>query len=271
MPSGGLLRIETDEAFLDSAYAAVHTGIKPGRYVLLSVSDTGQGMDDETRVRIFEPFFTTKGRGEGTGLGLATVYGIVQQSAGHIEVESELGRGTVFRIYFPVARSTEQGPAAVAPRRLTPAEPNGKQRVSGPTAVTPEPGNDCSTMILLVEDGEALREVLQRVLESFGYRVLVAKDGREALEVSGGHDGPIHLVVTDVVMPNMGGRELALELWKARPNTRVLFMSGYNEDSIIQQGLRKSTVGFIGKPFPPDVLARKVKEMLGAPAMSHSR
>jgi signal transduction histidine kinase/CheY-like chemotaxis protein len=274
MPNGGLLRIETDEAFLDSAYVAAHTGIKPGRYVLLSVSDTGQGMDDETRARIFEPFFTTKGKGEGTGLGLATVYGIVQQSGGHIEVDSELGRGTIFRIYFPAAPRAEQGrgPEPPAPRTLT--MPNGNGRRNSPEGrIAPEPGGEAGETILLVEDGEALREVLQRVLEELGYRVRVARDGAEALAVSSAHQGPIHLVVTDVVMPNMGGRELALELWKARPETRVLFMSGYTEDSIIQQGLRKQSVGFIGKPFRPDVLARKVREMLASkgPAVSAGR
>ena len=270
MPGGGLLRIETDEAFLDSAYVAAHTGIKPGRYVLLSVSDTGQGMDDETRVRIFEPFFTTKGKGEGTGLGLATVYGIVQQSGGHIEVDSELGRGTVFRLYFPAAQPSSQAmalpPAAsLAAPGVNGGNGNGATRGSAGGARVPAPTrSESGETILLVEDGEALREVLHRVLEELGYQVHVATDGEEALAVSKRHDGPIHLVVTDVVMPNMGGRELALELWKSRPETRVLFMSGYTEDSIIQQGLRKQSVGFIGKPFRPDVLAHKVREMLAS-------
>jgi two-component system cell cycle sensor histidine kinase/response regulator CckA len=256
MPSGGHLRIETDEAFLDAAYAAAHTGVLPGRYVLLSVSDTGHGMDEETRARIFEPFFTTKSAGEGTGLGLATVYGIVQQSGGHIEVESDLGSGTTFRIYLPVAQ------AASAVSVDAPALP----RISPPGGVSAvalgAPRSELGETILLVEDGEALRDVLQRVLEEFGYRVCVAKDGEEALSVSDAHDGPIHLLVTDVVMPHMGGRELAVELWGRRPDTRVLFMSGYTEDSILQQGLRKPTVGFIGKPFRPEALARKVREML---------
>jgi signal transduction histidine kinase/CheY-like chemotaxis protein len=265
MPNGGLLRIETDEAFLDSAYTSAHPGIRPGRYVLLSVSDTGQGMDDETRVRIFEPFFTTKGKGEGTGLGLATVYGIVQQSGGHIEVDSELGRGTVFRLYFPAVPRAESASTAQASSShiLTMPSGHGRARISGShRRISPDPVPQTGETILLVEDGEALREVLQRVLEELGYRVRVAKDGAEAIAVSTAHDGPIHLVVTDVVMPNVGGRELALELWKTRPETRVLFMSGYTEDSIIQQGLRKQSVGFIGKPFRPDVLARKVREML---------
>ena len=212
-------------------------------------------MDDDTRARIFEPFFTTKGKGEGTGLGLATVYGIVQQSGGHIEVDSELGRGTVFRLYFPAA-SPSQHPMENG---------NGRRPEGEPESRIPIPATrDAGETILLVEDGEALREVLERVLQSLGYRVYVAMDGHEALAVSKAHDGPIHLVVTDVVMPNMGGRELALELWKTRPETRVLFMSGYTEDSIIHQGLRKQSVGFIGKPFRPDVLARKVREMLAS-------
>jgi len=263
MPNGGMLRIETDEAFLDSAYAAAHPGVTAGRYVLLSVRDTGSGMDDETRERIFEPFFTTKGQGEGTGLGLATVYGIVQQSGGHIQVESELEQGTTFRIYFPVARNEEPVPPRTVARRLTPLS----------VESTPEPGSrplgvdaflrsESGETVLLVEDGEALREVLQRVLEVLGYNVCVASDGEEALAVSAAHEGPIHILVTDVVMSNMGGRELALELWKTRPETRVLFMSGYTEDAILHQGLRKATVGFIGKPFRPDFLASKVREML---------
>jgi len=263
MPNGGMLRIETDEAFLDAAYAAAHPGVTAGRYVLLSVSDTGSGMDAETRERIFEPFFTTKGQGEGTGLGLATVYGIVQQSGGHIQVESELEQGTTFRIYFPVARNEEPVPPRTVARRLTPLS----------VESTPEPGSrplgvdaflrsESGETVLLVEDGEALREVLQRVLEVLGYNVCVASDGEEALAVSAAHEGPIHILVTDVVMPNMGGRELALELWKTRPETRVLFMSGYTEDAILHQGLRKATVGFIGKPFRPDFLASKVREML---------
>ena len=264
MPNGGLLRIETDESFLDAAYAAAHTGVKPGRYVLLSVSDTGQGMDDETRARIFEPFFTTKGKGEGTGLGLATVYGIVQQSGGHIEVESELGHGTVFRLYFPAVAAAEAPLPPVIVRRLTPAGVPQQSRGGQPPRRHSGPRVRTGETILLVEDGEALREVLQRILEELGYEVRVAKDGEEALTVSKAETGPIHLVVTDVVMPNVGGRELALELWKSRPETRVLFMSGYTEDSIIQQGLRKPTVGFIGKPFHPDALARKIREMLDA-------
>ena len=264
MPGGGVLRIETDEAFLDAAYAAAHAGVAPGRYVLLSVSDTGSGMDDETQQRIFEPFFTTKGQGEGTGLGLATVYGIVQQSGGHIQVESELGRGTAFRIYFPVAVGEEVLPPRPS-QRLTPlsvesAASAGPRTLGGNNALR---GTAAET-VLLVEDGEALREVLQRVLEELGYRVLVARDGEEALAVSAGLDGPIHLLVTDVVMPNVGGRELALELWKSRPETRVLFMSGYTEDAILHQSLRRATVGFIGKPFRPDFLASKVREMLDA-------
>jgi signal transduction histidine kinase/ActR/RegA family two-component response regulator len=263
MPNGGVLSIETDEAFLDSSYAASHSGVAPGRHVLLSVADTGSGMDAETQQRIFEPFFTTKGQGEGTGLGLATVYGIVQQSGGHIQVESDLGSGTTFRIYFPVAVAVAGTTAAARPsRRLTPLS------VDSTTGEPRTLGGDMSLRsragetVLLVEDGDALREVLERVLEELGYTVCVARDGEEALAFSATHQGPIDLLVTDVVMPNVGGRELALELWKTRPETRVLFMSGYTEDAILQQGLRRSTVGFIGKPFRPDFLASKVREML---------
>jgi signal transduction histidine kinase/ActR/RegA family two-component response regulator len=262
MPSGGVLRIETDEAFLDAAYAAAHAGVAAGRYVLLSVTDTGAGMDDDTRQRIFEPFFTTKGPGEGTGLGLATVYGIVQQSGGHIQVDSELGRGTTFRIYFPIARDEGVLPPPRTAHRLTPLSVESAAAASGPLGVDASLRSAPGETVLLVEDGEALREVLHRVLLELGYVVCVAKDGEEAVAVSASHEGPIHLLITDVVMPNMGGRELALELWQTRPETRVLFMSGYTEDAILHQGLRRATVGFIGKPFRPDFLASKVREML---------
>ena len=263
MPDGGMLRIETDEAFLDTEYATTHAGVLPGRYVLLSVTDTGHGMDEETRSRVFEPFFTTKNAGQGTGLGLATVYGIVQQTGGHIEVDSEIGRGTTFRIYLPVA-SAVAGPGAES-FSITRQSPPDSSPVFAEAA---RPAGAQGETILLVEDGEALRDVLQRVLEEFGYRVQVARDGEEALAVSDAFDGPIHLLVTDVVMPHMGGRELAVELWSRRPETRVLFMSGYTEDAILQQGLRRPSVSFIGKPFRPEALARKVREMLdkGQPA-----
>ena len=261
MPNGGVLSIETDEAFLDSSYAASHSGVTPGRYVLLSVADTGSGMDAETQQRIFEPFFTTKGQGEGTGLGLATVYGIVQQSGGHIQVDSELGRGTTFRIYFPVAVA-EKAVASPPSRRLTPLSVDSAQAEPRTLANDMSLRSRGGETVLLVEDGDALREVLERVLEALGYVVCVARDGEEALAFSATHRAPIHLLITDVVMPNIGGRELALELWKTRPDTRVLFMSGYTEDAILHQGLRRSTVGFIGKPFRPDFLASKVREML---------
>jgi CheY-like chemotaxis protein len=267
MPTGGLLRIETDDVYLDGEYAAAHPGVQAGRYVLLSVSDTGQGMDEETRARIFEPFFTTKGPGGGTGLGLATVYGIVQQSGGHIEVESELGSGCTFRLYFPVAiaRDAVAGDGANAPQGSGQSDGAGArtQQPSGEPPIRADEYGGSET-ILLVEDGEALRDVLQRILEGLGYTVYVAKDGDEALVVAGRVRDPIHLLVTDVVMPHMGGRELAVELWQRRPETRVLFMSGYTEDSILQQGLRKPSVGFIGKPFRPEALARKVRQMLDA-------
>jgi CheY-like chemotaxis protein len=191
------------------------------------------------------------------------VYGIVQQSGGHIQVDSELGRGTTFRIYFPVAR--EEGvlsPARTA-HRLTPLSVESTAGMaSGPLGVDASLRSAPGETVLLVEDGDALREVLHRVLEELGYRVCVAKDGEEAMAVSTSYEGIIHLLVTDVVMPNMGGRELALELWRTRPETRVLFMSGYTEDAILHQGLRRATVGFIGKPFRPDFLASKVREML---------
>jgi CheY-like chemotaxis protein len=171
-----------------------------------------------------------------------------------------VGRGTTFRIYFPIAREEGVLPPPRTAHRLTPLSV--ESAAGSPLGVDASLRSAPGETVLLVEDGEALREVLHRVLLELGYRVHVAKDGEEALEVSTAHDGPIHLLITDVVMPNMGGRELALELWRTRPETRVLFMSGYTEDAILHQGLRRATVGFIGKPFRPDFLASKVREML---------
>ncbi len=237
MPGGGHLTIETAQTDLDAEYARRHTGVHPGRHVMLAVTDTGLGMEPAVRERIFEPFFTTKEIGKGTGLGLSTVYGIVQQSGGAIWVYSEPGQGTTFKIYLPsVDEPTE---ADRAPE---------------------EPPRGGSETVLLCEDESDLRELTREVLEEFGYHVLEAADGRHALEVSAGHTGPIHLLLTDVVMPRMNGSDLAAQLTRERP-LRVLYMSGYTETSVVRRG-DVPGAAFLQKPFSPTVLARTVREVL---------
>jgi two-component system, cell cycle sensor histidine kinase and response regulator CckA len=209
---------------------------------MLAVSDTGTGMTAEVKARIFEPFFTTKERGKGTGLGLSTVYGIVKQSGGYIWTYSEVGRGTTFKIYLP--------------RVDAPAE--GLQPVR-------EPGSIAGTeTILVAEDDAILRPLAKGLLEKLGYRVLDAENAATALVVAGAHDGPIHLLVADVVMPGLSGRELARRLATARPNTRVLYVSGYTDDAIVHHGMLEPGLNFLQKPFTPAVLARKVREVLDA-------
>jgi CheY-like chemotaxis protein len=226
------------------------------------VTDTGIGMDAQTRSHLFEPFFTTKEQGKGTGLGLSTVYGTVKQSGGHISVESEPGRGSTFTVYLPRV-------AAVAP----PAEP----RPAAATGPGPRPRAEArltpgrGETILLVEDAQRVRAVVKEILEMSGYVVLEARHGAEALEVSGRHGGTIHLLVTDVVMPQMSGRELAQRLATLRPQLKVLYMSGYTDDAIVRHGVLASGIAFLSKPFTPDALALKVREVLdgvsdGAPA-----
>jgi len=245
MPNGGKLTIETQNVELDAAYVRGHISAQPGPYAMIAVSDTGVGMDAATQARIFEPFFTTKEIGKGTGLGLATVYGIVKQSGGWIWVYSEPGQGTTFKIYLP--RVTE----AVPPAAVTPAPP---ASVRG------------SETILLVEDDEMIRNLVQKVLQANGYRVLVAANGRNAEQVAGQHDGPIHLLVTDVVMPGMNGREVAQRLAGARAGIKVLYLSGYTDDAIVHHGVLEPGVAFLQKPFTPAVLGRKVREVLDRPA-----
>ena len=214
----------------------------PGRYVVLQVTDTGSGMDAMTLARIFEPFFTTKARGRGTGLGLATVYGIVRQSGGHVTVESAPGAGTTFRMYLPQVEEA-----------LTVAAP------SQPPAATAGSGT-----ILLVEDERMVRVLARKVLEQAGYRVLVAEGGAEALELARGHSGVIDLLVTDVVMPEMSGREVVRRLLQERPAVRVLYMSGYSDEAVAQHGVLDVGTAFIAKPFTPTTLAAKVREVLHA-------
>jgi PAS domain S-box-containing protein len=245
MPSGGRLRIETANVEIDAGNREHHPGVGPGRYVMLAVTDTGTGMDAETKKRIFEPFFTTKGKGKGTGLGLATVYGIVKQSGGDVGVQTEPGRGTTFRIYLPrVDREAE-------PVRR-PAQPSAASAKGSET-------------VLVVEDEATLREFICTVLRGRGYNVLAASDGLEALRIAGEHDGPLHLAITDVMMPHMGGAELALELATLKPDTRVLYMSGYPDNAITNHGVIDPSVSFLPKPFTPGILADKVREVLAGP------
>ncbi len=246
MPDGGKLTIETANVELDEAYVEQHGGSSPGPHVMLAVSDTGIGMDAETSARIFEPFFTTKRRGEGTGLGLSTVYGIVTQSGGSIWVYSEPGQGTTFKVYFPRA-AQDRRPAA-------PAAPAARAE-----------GLAGTETILLAEDQPEVRSVACAVLTRYGYRVLEASCGEEALEVLRGHREPVHLLLSDVVMPSMSGPELARLVQLQRPGIRVLFASGYTDDAIVRHGVLDPGVAFLQKPFTPTALLRKIRELLDAP------
>ncbi|HSY57919.1 MAG TPA: CHASE4 domain-containing protein [Terriglobales bacterium] len=246
MPDGGRLTIETSNVEVDRVSASQHPAMEAGSYVVLVVSDTGCGMDAGTQARIFEPFFTTKGHGKGTGLGLATVYGVVKQSGGFIWVYSEVDRGTTFKIYLP--QVTADVDRLVA-----------EKASSGPT-----PGTET---VLFVEDEESVREVVRDYLGRSGYRVLHAADGIQALETAGAHKGPIHILVTDVVMPRLSGRELVTRLSAARPDLKVLYISGYTDDSIFRHGVLEGGVAFLQKPFNLKDLAQKIREVLdGEPA-----
>jgi signal transduction histidine kinase/CheY-like chemotaxis protein len=243
MPDGGRILIETSNEELDETYAQQHPVVRPGAYVMLAVSDTGTGIDPATQARIFEPFFTTKSMGKGTGLGLATVYGIVKQSGGYIWVYSELGMGTNFKVYLPA--SVEVADAAIA------------ADVRDATAKGSE-------TVLLVEDQESLRELIQTMLEREGYNVLVAKNPAIGLEMAQAHQGTIHLLITDVVLPGMNGRALAEELAKTRRPIKVLFISAYTENIMIHQGTLPQGTAFLQKPFTHETLRRRVREVLGA-------
>jgi two-component system cell cycle sensor histidine kinase/response regulator CckA len=241
MPTGGRLTIETGHADLDDGYVAAHPGATVGPHAVLSVTDTGTGMDAATQSRIFDPFFTTKPVGKGTGLGLSTVFGIVNQSGGTVWVYSEPGCGSTFKVYYP---------------RVP-----GKHR----PVIATEPANATGTeTILLVEDQEQVRGVAEQVRLRCGYRVLVATHGADALRVSAEHSGPIHLVLTDVVMPGMSGAELIERLSASRPGIRTLCMSGYTDDSVVRHGVLERGVAYLQKPFNPDSLSRKVREVLDA-------
>jgi PAS domain S-box-containing protein len=230
MPAGGRLTFEAANVELDAEYAQGHAEVLPGPYVVLSVTDTGSGMDEATRARLFEPFFTTKEQGKGTGLGLATAYGIVRQSGGHIWVYSEQGRGTVFKVYLP---------RVVRPRHTEGTE-----------------------SILVVEDDDSVRGFVRTVLESRGYRVVAAANADDAVEQAVGHDGPIGLLLTDVVMPGMSGADLAARIRDIVPDVKVLFVSGYTENTIVHHGVLDPGVSFLAKPFSPNTLAERVRAEL---------
>lgn len=242
MPKGGKLTIETANVTVDEAFARRHL-ISPGPYAMLSVTDTGLGMDADIQAHIFEPFFTTKEPGKGTGLGLATVYGIVKQSGGNVFVYSEPGRGATCKIYLP--RVDEPLTALEAAKPII--EP-----VSG------------TETILLVEDEESVRELVSKVLQRNGYTILEARHGEEAVDLCTKFEGDIHLLVTDVVMPRMSGREVAETLQPTRPTMKVLYLSGYTDDEVVRHGVLESMTAFLQKPFTPDALARKVRDVLDA-------
>ena len=242
MPAGGTLTLETAMVELDAAYMELHAAVVPGRYVMLAVSDTGQGMDASTRARVFEPFFTTKEQGKGIGLGLATVYGIVKQSGGYIWVYSEPDRGTVFKVYLRPSPSTTM--------LLHPEDDQlGTARTRG------------WETILVVEDEEAVRIVAREALQRQGYVVLEACHGLDALRVAERHQDLIHLMVTDLVMPHMSGRDLAQRLTEARPNMKVLYISGYTDHSVLQRDLTPESA-FLQKPFAPEIFMRTVRRIL---------
>ena len=241
MSGGGRLLIETADVDLDAAFAAQHPGASTGKHVLITVSDTGTGMDETTRAHLFEPFFTTKPAGRGTGLGLAIVYGIVEQSGGSIFVYSEPGKGSTFKIYLPVATAAE--PAAASPDT---------HALRG------------TETVLVVEDQSGVLGVMEKTLRRFGYTVIATATGSEAVATARAHAGPVHVMVTDVVLPDGSGREVARQVLGSRPSVRVLYMSGYTEDAIVHHGVLEPGLSFIQKPFTADALVRRIREVLVA-------
>jgi len=241
MPGGGRLTIETCNVQIDDTYVKTHMGVTPGEFVMVAVSDTGQGMDPVTRQNVFEPFFTTKARGKGTGLGLATVYGMVKQCGGDIWVYSEPGQGTTFKLYFP--RVTDASTVVVT------KEPEHPKPVGGGT-------------LLLVEDETQVRDLTARMLKDLGYTVLAAATGEEAIALARQQAGKLSLLITDVVMPNMSGKQVADALSAQQPGMRVLYLSGYTENTVIHHGVLDSNVEFLAKPFTREALAQKVNDIL---------
>ena len=246
MPDGGTLTIEARDVRLSDEYARVHLGVDPGRYIELAVSDTGHGMPPEVKARIFEPFFTTKPRGVGTGLGLSTVFGIVKQSGGHIYVYTEPGRGTSVKVYLPRAVGT-------------PAAGDRRQEIRA------QPGQET---VLVVEDDPSIRDLAQRVLLKRGYTVLAAASPGEAVALVGERGVPVDLLVTDVMLPEMSGPDLAKILAAQRPGLPVLYMSGYTDTTVVRGGRLDPGATFLPKPFGPEALLRKVREVLDAAAAS---
>jgi two-component system cell cycle sensor histidine kinase/response regulator CckA len=251
MPEGGRLTIETANVVLDKAYAAQHIAAEPGDYVLLSITDTGVGMSDQVKAHLFEPFFTTKEQGKGTGLGLATVYGIVKQGGGQIGVYSEVGLGTTFRIYLP---------SAAMPRaRMGRADLEGAE---GSQAAEPVGVQQGIETILVVEDRNDLRLLAEQVLGMSGYQVMAAADGSQALKLSQEYKSPIHLLLTDLVMPDMSGTKLAEQLRLQRPEMQVLYMSGYADRPLVKQIVAEQGAAFLSKPFTVEELTQKVRDVL---------
>jgi CheY-like chemotaxis protein len=244
MPDGGKLTIETANIVLDENHLADAPGIQPGEYVLLAITDTGQGMSSEVQAHLFEPFFTTKGKGKGTGLGLATVYGIVRQNQGDIRVYSEQDQGTSFKVYLPRVKEVEQ----------LWSPPTGKEEIPV--------GNET---ILLVEDDAQVRELTRQILAEQGYTVLETENGQKALQLVDHYSEPIHLLVTDVVMPGMSGQALAEQLTRTCPNLKTIFISGYPDETIAHHGILDSGIVFLQKPFTSTNLAHKVRSTLDAP------
>jgi nitrogen-specific signal transduction histidine kinase len=243
MPQGGKLTIVTENVQLDEAYANTHLAVNPGPYAMLAVSDTGRGMEKEALAHLFEPFFTTKEKGKGTGLGLATVYGIVKQSGGNIWVYSEPGHGTTFKVYLPQVSEPVEEPVLPAAAETRKSHP--------------------SVTVLLVEDEPALRFLVRGYLESSGHKVLEASSGEEALRVAAASAGPIQLLMTDVVMPGITGRALAEQLVQRHAGLKVLFMSGYTEDAIVHHGVLEPGIAFLQKPFTLTALEKKLHEVMG--------